>query len=115
MKVFSKVLSEVLMESSKHTKEVILHIHYDQIDEKNHKSQEKIAHLMGEAGFQEIGQVIEEHGAYVYISDEEYALHAHNFLNEHSAAVSSTIYYKGIHSTQAEEVLASQIVMRKNQ
>lgn len=113
VKVTSKTVSEVLAENSKHTEEIILHLHYDQIDEKNHKSQKTISHLMGEAGFHEIGQVIEEHKNVVYISEPEYALHAHNFLNEHSAAIGSTVYYKGYHATKAEEFLLKTVKNNK--
>lgn len=110
MKVVKKLLSELLIENSKHINDVILHIQYDKVDERNHKSQEKISHLMGEAGFHEMEKAIEENGSYLYVKDEKYALHAHNFLNEHSAAVSSSIYYKGFYGTQAEEFLLAQIV-----
>lgn len=114
MKIFNKAVSEILTENSRYTEEVILHIHYDPIDEKNHKSQKTISHLMGEAGFKEIGQLIEEHKFFIYVSDYEHALHAHNFLNEHSAAIGSTLHFKGLSLTQAEDLLLSKIVEKKS-
>ena len=67
----------------------------------------------GEAGFNEIGEELGNHNVFIQVDDLEHALHAHNFLNEHSAAVSSHMYYQGLHGVQAEEVVLNEIVTKK--
>lgn len=96
---------EVLVAFSSLSKEAFIHIHYDQIDEKNHKSLNTIVHSLGESGYHEFADVVEGHKPYAVFENANEALHAYEFINEHSAAVNASLYYKGLQNAQAETLI----------
>lgn len=109
MKAKNLNVLDVLVENSKSNDKVILQISYDDVDEKNHKSLNTISHMMGEAGFNEIGELLSNHKYVIEVNNVEYGLHAHQFLNEHSAAIASILIYKGKTGQEAENIILKEI------
>lgn len=109
MKVISMSVADLLLEVSENSEHAFLQVSYDHVDDKNKKSQNAISHLLMEAGFGELSEVVTNHKHYVKIADLKYALHAHDFLNEHSAAVGTHLYYKGKHGKEAETLILAKV------
>jgi hypothetical protein len=107
MKYVAKGLEnhQMVVALSSHITESILHLHYDQIDEKNHKSLNSLLHVLEDSGYKDIADVMETQRHYIIIDNPLVAIKINDFINEHSAAVSSSLYYKGHANSQAVELI----------
>lgn len=96
---------EVIISLSVLSKEAFLHMHYDEVDNVNHKSLDSLVHLLEDSGFGEFAEIIHYQKPYVVFSNPQDALRAYHFVNDHSAAINANFVYKGHQNKEAEEVL----------
>jgi hypothetical protein len=85
--------------------EAIVHLHYDQIDEKNHKSLNTLVHVLEDSGMHDIAKIVADQKPYAVLDNPQMALNLNNFINEHSAAISSSLYYKGVRNNEADALI----------
>lgn len=100
---------ELLKRMTLLTKDTILYIHYDKVDERSKKSITMLLHNLREHGFHDIADLIEDHTLFINFSSKDYALKVHDFLNENSAAISCTLFHKGLTESKAEYCITKNI------
>lgn len=93
---------EVLIAFSALTTQAFLQVHYDKVDDKNHKSLNHLVHALSEAGYPEFLDILEAQKPYAVFATPLDSLKAYHFINEHSAAVSVSLYYRGTINEEAE-------------
>ncbi len=85
----------LIKNSSQNPEYAILHLIYDKIDDRNHKTLTNLSHMLSDAGFHDLSLIVSHQIPFAtYIRASE-ALKAREFILEHSAAVHPTLYYKG--------------------
>lgn len=96
---------ELLVLVSSLTPQALLHIHYDKIDEMNHKSLNSIVHVLNDSGYHDLAQALEKQTPYVVFDNAVQAVKAREFLNDHSAAVYASIFYKGVQDNEVDTLV----------
>jgi hypothetical protein len=96
---------QVLIALTSKIDEVVLKVHYEQIDEKNHKSLEALSHFMSSAGYPTVATFLEEQKPYIVFSSVAEAQKCHDLINGHSTAIHTQVYYQGLQDEEAEKLI----------
>lgn len=94
---------EVVISLSQLSKDAFVHMYYDNIDNRNHKSLDSLVHVLEDSGFGQFAQIIHDQQPYVEFTNPEDAVKVYQFVNDHSAAINATLVYKGLENKVAEE------------
>lgn len=94
---------EVIIALSSLSHEAFVHMYYDEIDNRNHKSLDSLVHVLDDSGFGEFAHIIQHQQPYVVFSSPVDALKVYEFVNDHSAAINANLVYKGHQNKEAEE------------
>jgi DNA-binding LacI/PurR family transcriptional regulator len=86
---------EFLVVFSTKTDEAFLHLHYDHVDDKNHKSVNQLVHHLNDSGYHDIATIIEEQKPYIVFENPVFATKVREFIHEHTAAVFGSLYFLG--------------------
>lgn len=104
---------EFLVVFSTKTDEAFLHLHYDHVDDKNHKSVNQLVHHLNDSGYHEIARIIDAQQPYLVFDNPVFATKVRDFIHEHTAAVYSSIYFHGEMNEAAESLIAAKFPQDK--
>jgi DNA-binding LacI/PurR family transcriptional regulator len=104
---------EFLVVFSTKTDEAFLHLHYDHVDDKNHKSVNQLVHHLNDSGYHEIARIIDAQQPYLVFDNPVFATKVRDFIHEHTAAVYSSIYFHGEMNEAAERLIATKFPQDK--
>lgn len=104
---------EILVALSTKINEAILHLHFDNVDQKNHKSLNQLVHILEESGYEDIAQIVKDEKPYLFIDQPLMASKVNEFINAHSAAVYSSLTYKGLKNQEAVELIQKEYPKEK--
>jgi hypothetical protein len=96
---------QVLIALTSKTDEVVLKVHYEQVDEKNHKSLEALSHFISSAGYPAVASILEAQKPYIVFSDLAEAQKCHDLISDHSSAIHTQVYYQGLQDEEAEKLI----------
>lgn len=94
---------EVIIALSTLSKEAFVHMHYADVDNRNHKSLDSLVHILEDSGFGEFAEIIHQQQPYVAFVNPQNALKVYHFVNDHSAAINVNLVYKGCKNKEAED------------
>lgn len=95
-------IHQILVGLTTHSTEAILYIHYEQVDEKNHKSLLALVNYLSEAGETQVAELLHHHSHYLIFSKQVEALRVYHLINGHSVAINATLVFAGLENEQAE-------------
>lgn len=96
---------QILIAFTSKVDEVVLKVHYEVVDEKNHKSLDALSHFMSSAGHPHIASILEAQKPYIVFSDVQEAQKCHDLINGHSSAIHTQIFYQGLQDDEAEKAI----------
>lgn len=94
---------EVIIALSAASNDAFVHMYYDNIDNRNHKSLDALVHVLEDSGFGQFAEIIHHQQPYVVFANPQDALKVYHFVNDHSAAINGNLVYKGYQNKEAEE------------
>ena len=95
-------LHQILKQVSLDMSDALLYIHYEQIDEKNHKSLNSLVHYLQDIGQTEVAELLNQHAHYLEFFKPMEAMKLYHLINDHSVAINATLVYAGLENQEAE-------------
>lgn len=107
-------LHQILKNASKDIDDALLYIHYEQIDEKNHKSLTNLTHYLNDIGQSEVAELLNQHAHYLEFFKPVEAMKLYHLINEHSVAINATLVYQGLENEDAEVRIRQEFLPKPN-
>ncbi len=86
---------ELMLELSRYSEHPVMVIQYPVEDDKNHKSRDELVRHLHDAGFHHAAEAIDNNAVFLRGTDPKEALKVYHQIEQHSAAISADLYYKG--------------------